>query len=146
MLRTIIICCLVLCLATASAMAQVNLPQDPIAAEQTAAAETALFQDIPSVFESATYEQKTTEAPSALTIITAEQIKKYGHRQLAHIFESMPGLLGHQGARETVNYNSSRVRLTIGNRSLSYKDFDKGYQAVCVIFLQEIISSPKEAA
>jgi outer membrane receptor for ferrienterochelin and colicins len=38
------------------------------------------------------YEQKTTEAPSSITIITADEIKKYGHRTLAEILKSVRGL------------------------------------------------------
>lgn len=132
--RTIIICGLTLCLATTSAMAQVDLPQDPIASEQTASAEAVLFQDIPSVFGSAKYEQKVTEAPSSITIITAEQIKKYGYRQLAQILDSVPGLfmtndrnygyVGFRGFGRPSDYNT-RVLLLVDSHRLNDAVYDQ---------------------
>ena len=40
--------------------------------------ESTLFEAIPSVYGAAKYDQKVNEAPAAIIIITAEQIKKYG--------------------------------------------------------------------
>jgi outer membrane receptor for ferrienterochelin and colicins len=37
------------------------------------------------------FEQKTTEAPSSITIIPLEDIKRYGHRTLADVLQSVPG-------------------------------------------------------
>jgi iron complex outermembrane receptor protein len=51
--------------------------------------ELLLFQEIPSVFSASKYEQKVTEAPSAVSIVTAEEIKKYGYRTLADILRSL---------------------------------------------------------
>src|SRR5690349_7412444 len=38
------------------------------------------------------YPQKISEAPSAAVVVTAEEIRTYGHRTLADILRSMPGL------------------------------------------------------
>lgn len=51
--------------------------------------EMLLFQEIPSVFSASKYEQKVTEAPSSVSIVTAEEIKKYGYRTLADILRSL---------------------------------------------------------
>ena len=57
-----------------------------ISSPATAAGEeTLLFQEIPSVYGASKYEQKVTEAPSAVTIITSDEIKKYGYRTLADL-------------------------------------------------------------
>ena len=50
-----------------------------------------LFEDIPSVFSASKYEQKVTQAPSSVSIITAEEIKKYGYRDFMEILQSIRG-------------------------------------------------------
>ncbi len=47
--------------------------------------------EIPVVGAASKYQQKITEAPSSVTIITSEEVKKYGHRTLAEILRSAPG-------------------------------------------------------
>src|SRR5579871_1429828 len=37
------------------------------------------------------FEQKSAEAPSSVTVITSEEIKRYGYRTLADILASVPG-------------------------------------------------------
>lgn len=53
--------------------------------------ETHLFQEIPSVFGASKYEQKVTEAPSAVTILTSEDIQRYGYRTLGEALLSVRG-------------------------------------------------------
>ena len=48
--------------------------------------------EIPTVAAASKYQQKITEAPSSVTIITSDEVKKYGHRTLADILRSAPGL------------------------------------------------------
>jgi iron complex outermembrane receptor protein len=57
--------------------------------------ERVLFQDIPSVYSASKYEQKISEAPSSVTIITSDEIKKYGYRTLADILRSVRGFYGY---------------------------------------------------
>lgn len=40
--------------------------------------ESILFQEIPSVYGASKHEQKTSEAPSSVSIITAADIQHYG--------------------------------------------------------------------
>jgi outer membrane receptor for ferrienterochelin and colicins len=46
---------------------------------------------IPVVFGASKYEQKTTEAPSSTTVITSDEIKRYGYRTLGDVLESVQG-------------------------------------------------------
>jgi outer membrane receptor for ferrienterochelin and colicins len=48
-----------------------------------------LFQEIPSVYSASKYDQKVTEAPSSVSIITASDIRFYGYRTLADILRSV---------------------------------------------------------
>lgn len=48
--------------------------------------------EVPVVEAASRYRQKTTEAPASVTIITADEVKKFGHRTLADIMRSAPGL------------------------------------------------------
>jgi len=48
-----------------------------------------LFDEIPSVFSASKYEQKVTQAPSSVSIITADEIEKFGYRDFMEILESI---------------------------------------------------------
>jgi iron complex outermembrane receptor protein len=37
-----------------------------------------LFKDIPSVYSASKYELKVTKAPASISIVTGDEIKKYG--------------------------------------------------------------------
>ncbi|HBI15527.1 MAG TPA: TonB-dependent receptor [Desulfobulbaceae bacterium] len=52
------------------------------------------------------YEQKTTEAPASVSIITADDIRKYGYRTFAEILQSVRGLY----ANYDRNYHYAGVR------------------------------------
>jgi outer membrane receptor protein involved in Fe transport len=68
-----------------------DLPSsDPPPASGAPSRESTLFDEIPSVYGAAKYDQKVHEAPAAVIIITAEQIKKYGYRNFAQILDSVP--------------------------------------------------------
>src|SRR5204863_6058936 len=81
--------------------------------------------EIPIVEGASKYKQKTTEAPASVTIITADEVKKYGYRTLADILNSVPGLYisdDRQNARLGVrgvisrDYNSRVLLLVDGHR------------------------------
>ncbi len=130
--------------ATAPAQSPLDLPLDitPQADPDTtdsspslAGKEFALFEDIPTVYGAAKYDQKVHQAPAAVTIITADQIKKYGYRNFAQILDSVPGLfttndrnygyLGIRGFNRPGDYNS-RVLLLIDNHRINDAVFDQG--------------------
>src|SRR5690348_12957359 len=47
--------------------------------------------DVQTVYGASRIEQKTTEAPSSVTIIRADEIKKYGYRTLTDVLGSVQG-------------------------------------------------------
>jgi len=53
--------------------------------------EQLMKMEIPVVEGASKYAQKVTEAPSSVTIITSDDVKKYGHRTLADILRTVPG-------------------------------------------------------
>jgi len=43
------------------------------------------------VYAASKVEQRETQAPASITIVTSDEIKKYGYRTLADILRSVPG-------------------------------------------------------
>jgi outer membrane receptor for ferrienterochelin and colicins len=88
--------------------------------------ETILFEEIPSVYGASKYEQKVTEAPSSVSIVTAAEIKKYGYRTLADILRSIRGFyvtydriypsVGVRGFNRPADYGNRFVLLVDGHR------------------------------
>ena len=88
--------------------------------------EKALFQEIPSVYGASKFEQKVTEAPASVSIVTAEEIKKYGYRTLADLLRSVPGFytaydrnynyVGVRGYQQPGDYSSRVLILVDGHR------------------------------
>jgi len=78
------------------------------------------------VYSASKFTQKTTEAPSAVTIITATDIKSYGYRTLADILGSVRGMfvtsdrdyqyIGVRGFNRPGDYNSRILVLVDGYR------------------------------
>jgi iron complex outermembrane receptor protein len=88
--------------------------------------EMILFQELPSVFGASKYEQKQSEAPASVSIITAEEIQKYGYRTLSEILRSVRGFfttndrnysyLGVRGFARPGDYNTRVLLLLDGHR------------------------------
>jgi outer membrane receptor for ferrienterochelin and colicins len=80
---------------------------------------------IDTVYGASRYAQKTTEAPASITIISRDEIKRYGHRTLAEVLQSVPGLyvsndrnysfLGARGIN-LGDFNSRMLLLVDGHR------------------------------
>jgi iron complex outermembrane receptor protein len=78
------------------------------------------------VFTSSRFPQKTSEAPSRVTVVDAEAIEKYGYRTLRDILNSIPGLfstndrnytyLGARGFGIPGDYNTRFLMLLDGKR------------------------------
>lgn len=81
--------------------------------------------EVATVSAASKFTQKETSAPSYVTVITAEEIQKYGYRTLANILESVPGFyvtndrnysyLGVRGFNRS-DYNDRVLLLIDGHR------------------------------
>lgn len=85
-----------------------------------------LFQDIPSVYTASKYEQKVTKAPVSVSIVTADEIKKWGYRNFGDIVASLKGFyssndrnygyVGSRGFSLPSDYNTRLLLLIDGHR------------------------------
>lgn len=74
----------------------------PAGAPTDAAGEDALFGDMPEVIGAALHTQTLAEAPASVTVVTADEIRKFGYRTLADVLASVRGF--------TVTTTTSRNR------------------------------------
>ena len=73
------------------------------------------------VYGASRYEQSVAQAPAAVSIVTADEIKRYGHRTMADVLRSVRGLyvtddrnytyLGFRGFNRPGDYNSRVLML-----------------------------------
>jgi len=99
-----------------------------------ASEESLLFQEIPLVVGASKYEQKVTQAPSSVSIVTSQDIKKNGYRTLADILRSASGFyvtydrnysyVGVRGFGRPGDYNS-RILLTIDGHRTNDNIYDQ---------------------
>lgn len=119
--------------ALAVAVAVGLVLSQPVVAEGVGTAEQADLTQLSieellavEVYSASKFAQKTTEAPSAVTVITKADIKSYGYRTLADILGSVRGLfvtydrnyqyLGVRGFNRPGDYNSRILLLVDGYR------------------------------
>jgi outer membrane receptor protein involved in Fe transport len=138
------------------AFAQAHLPT----ALDLRGEEKLLLQEIPSVYGASKYEQKVTEAPSSVSIVTADEIKKFGYRTLGDILRSVRGFyvtydrnysyVGVRGFSRPSDYNT-RVLILIDGHRLNesiYNSVYVGTEAVLDVDLierVEIIRGPSSS-
>ena len=104
---------LALSFALGALPAQANAKTEP--ADLSSLPLEALMEiEVPRVFGASKLEQKVTEAPSYVTIVTADEVKRYGYRTLADILASAPGL----------NVSYDRNNTFLGARGVSLGDFN----------------------
>jgi iron complex outermembrane receptor protein len=82
--------------------------------------------EVDSVYSASKYIQKVTEAPASVTIVTSDEIQKYGHRTLADILRSVRGFyitndrnysyIGVRGFARPGDYNTRVLLLVDGHR------------------------------
>ena len=90
--------------------------------------------EIATVYSASKYEQKVTEAPSSVSIITSDEIKKHGYRTFADILRSVRGFyvtydrnysyVGVRGFGRPGDYNT-RILLLIDGHRLNDNVYDQ---------------------
>ncbi|NOU23226.1 MAG: TonB-dependent receptor, partial [Methyloglobulus sp.] len=88
------------------------------------------------VVSASRFKQKSSEAPSAVEVLTAENIRSYGWRTLADALNSIRGLyirndrnytyVGNRGFSRTGDYNA-RLLIMIDGRRMNETIFDSGF-------------------
>ena len=101
-------------------------PQEPSRDLTEMSLEALMTLQVASVYGASKYLQKETDAPGLVTIVTAEEIQRYGYRTLADILRSVPGLtvtsdrnytyLGVRGFGRPGDYNTRVLLLVDGHR------------------------------
>ena len=94
---------LLVLLNSAPAQAQDSLPGKKLT---DMSLEELMSVRIDSVYGASGFKQKVTEAPASVTIVTAEDIQRYGYRTLADILRNVPGFY----VTYDRNYSSLAVR------------------------------------
>jgi len=112
------------------------------------------------VYGASRYEQSVSRAPAAVSIVTADEIKRYGHRTLADVLRSVRGLyvtddrnysyLGFRGFNRPGDYNSRVLMLLDGHRVNEnvYDSFYVGADALVDVDLierVEVIRGPSSS-
>src|SRR6266705_6344379 len=99
----------------------------PASVRKTAGAEEMiLFEDLPSIFGASKYEQKPSEAPASISIITSDEIQRYCYRTLSEILRSVRGFfttydrnysyIGARGFDRPGDYDTRVLLLLDGHR------------------------------
>ena len=81
---------------------------------------------VDTVYGASKFQQKVTEAPASVTIITADEIEKYGYRTLSDVLQSVPGFyvtndrnysyVGMEGISRPTDYNTHLLIMIDGHR------------------------------
>ncbi len=115
---------------------------------------------VDSVTSASKYEQKVTEAPSSVTIVTADEIKKFGYRTLADVLRGVRGFVitndraytyaAVRGFGRTGDWNS-RILVQVDGHRMNEIAYDSVYVAnefildVDLIDRVEIIRGPSSS-
>lgn len=106
-------------------------------ARQGAVSERLVFENIPVVITASRHEQKASEAPATVVVISGEEIERHGYRTLAEALQTVPGVyinydrnytyIGVRGFARPGDYNS-RVQVQINGHPMNDSIWD--YSAV----------------
>jgi iron complex outermembrane receptor protein len=101
----------------------------------TLSLEQLMEMNVHSVYGASKYEQRVTQAPSSISIVTAEDIRRFGHTSLADVLRSVRGLyvtndrnytyIGVRGFLRPGDY-STRVLLLVDGHRLNDNVYDSG--------------------
>jgi outer membrane receptor for ferrienterochelin and colicin len=82
---------------------------------------------VPTITSASKFAQKTTDAPASITVVTKEEIQRYGYRTLADVLQSVRGLhvtnegrysyVGIRGFSRPGDYKSGLLRFMAKARS-----------------------------
>src|SRR5262245_31833562 len=97
--------------------------------------EQLMDMNVHSVFGASKYEQRVTQAPSSISIVTAEDIRRFGYTNLADVLSGVRGLyvtndrnytyLGVRGFLRPGDY-TTRVLVLIDGHRLNDNTYDSG--------------------
>jgi outer membrane receptor for ferrienterochelin and colicins len=92
--------------------------------------------EVESIYAASRHQQKVTEAPASITVITSDEIQKYGYRSLAEVLRSVRGFfvtydrnynyIGVRGFDRPGDYGS-RVLLLIDGHRVNDNVFDSAF-------------------
>ncbi|MBI4838699.1 MAG: TonB-dependent receptor plug domain-containing protein [Nitrospirae bacterium] len=95
--------------------------------------EQLLELEVVTVYGASKFEQKVTEAPASISIVSDDEIKKYGYRTIADILKSVKGFyittdrnytfIGVRGFGRPSDYNT-RILLLVDGHRLNDNIFD----------------------
>ena len=116
--------------ALRASSAELNPPAKPLDLTEIPI-EALLNMEVPNVYGPSKVEQKAADAPASVTVVTADEIKKFGHRTLAEVLQSVQGFnvsydrnysfLGARGV--SLGDNNSRILLLVdGHRVNNSRD------------------------
>lgn len=115
-----------LLLACAAAAAESPLEMTPVRLGDLSL-EQLMEVKVDSVFSASRREQKTWQAPAAVSIVTRDEIRSFGYRSLADVLNAVPGIytrndrnytyLGIRGFNRPGDYNSRVLLLIDGHRA-----------------------------
>lgn len=130
-----LVACASLAAAEAPQETEVREPEDftKLSLEELAAIK------VPNVYGASKHEQKTTEAPSAVSIVSADEIKKQGYRTLGGILRSVRGFyvnfdraydaIGVRGVNRPGDYGG-RILITVDGHRLNDPVYDSAAGAM----------------
>lgn len=98
------------------------LPTAQVASAQEPSRELLLFREVPTVVTAARREQPLTKAPSTITIITAEEIRRSGVTNIPDLFRSVPGLDFFRATASDVNIAARGLNTRLAHRMQVFID------------------------
>ena len=109
--------------------------EDPFQPAAKTGLDDLLKLEVPTIYGASKQTQRASEAPSAVTVISAEEVKKHGHRTLADVLASVPGFyitsdrnnafVGVRGFNRGL-YPNSRLLLLVDGHRVNNNLYDGG--------------------